>query len=207
MTSRGLTRMLFGLLLACAHAACGTSAEPLYYALASAPGARVAKALGTIEVRQPNVAGYLDRSEILTEVVDHRLRLATNERWGEPFGVMIGRVLAEDLSERLPGSTVFTEASGMSIRAARFVELSIWKFDLDADGYVRLKALLALRSEAGDVPTVTRTVNLQARPGVGLHGQVDAMSRLLGLLADEIVGSLDAGVAAGGEVRAEAAAQ
>jgi uncharacterized lipoprotein YmbA len=190
-----LTRMLVALALACTLVACATSAEPVYYALASAPGTRNPKAIGSIEVRQPNIAGYLDRSEILTEIVNHRLRLASNERWGEPFAIMIGRVLAENLSERLPGSTVFTEASGMSIHASRLVELSIWKFDLDVDGYVRLKALLALRSDDAGVAAVTRTVSLQARPASeGLNGLVDAMSRLLGLLADEIAGSLDAGV-------------
>jgi len=180
-------------LLCAALVACGSSPEPAYYALGRVPGVLIADPLGSIEVRRPSIAGYLDRSEILTQVVDHRLRLASNERWGEPLALMIGRVLADDLGERLPGSTVFTESSDMSIHASRVVELSISKLELDADGYVRLKALLALRSDTGQAPALTRTLTLQARPSSSeTPALVDTMSGLVGLLANEIAGALKA---------------
>ena len=81
----------------------------------------------------------------------------------------------------------------MSIVASRIVELSIWKLDLDPDGYVRLRALLALRSDAAQTPVLARTLALQVRPTTTeTPALVAAMSSLLGQLADEIAGSLQA---------------
>jgi uncharacterized lipoprotein YmbA len=106
---------------------------------------------------------------------------------------MIGRVLTDDLAERLPNSTVFSEASDLSLRAAHVVELSIGKLDLDPDGYLRLRALLLVRSEAVQTPVRARTVTLSTRPATTeLPGLVAAMSRLLGELADDIARSLRA---------------
>jgi uncharacterized protein len=177
--------------IAGALVACASSPEPSYYALAPASGLALQAPLGAIEVRQPSVARYLDRSEIVAQVADHRLRLASNERWSEPLGQMIGRILAADLSERLPSSIVFTEASDLSIQPSSVVELAIGKFDLDADGVVRLKAVLAVRSGSGQVAALARPIALQARPETsGTNGLVTTMSGLLGRLADEVAVAL-----------------
>jgi uncharacterized protein len=96
-----------------------------------------------------------------------------------------------DLSERLPGSIVFTEASDLSIQPSSIVELAIGKFDLAADGVVRLKAVLAVRSGSGQFAAVARPIALQARPKTGdTNGLVTTMSGLLARLADEVVVTL-----------------
>jgi uncharacterized lipoprotein YmbA len=173
-----------------ALAGCGASPEPFYYTLAPTPGVAAPAPLAghAIEVRQPSIAGYLDRSEIVVQVVEHRLRLASNQRWSEPLGLMIARILADDLTERLPGSTVFSEAAHLSVEPTSVVELGVRKFDLDADGFVRLKALLVVRSGAGQS---ARAVALQARPKTSETSDLaTSMSDLLGQLADEIAGAL-----------------
>jgi uncharacterized lipoprotein YmbA len=169
-------------------AGCGSSPSSAYYALAAVSGTIHQAALGTIEVRRPAVAGYLDRAEILTQWDGQRLQLAHYECWGEPLASMIGRVLAEDLTERLRGTIVFNASADLSLRAATVIELSLWKFDLGPDGAVHLDALAALRG-AGE-PT-THAIRLQARPVTTDTGAVVAvMSQLLGQLADQLATAL-----------------
>jgi uncharacterized lipoprotein YmbA len=38
---------------------------------------------------------------------DFRLDVSGNDWWGEPLDAMMGRVLTQELTQRLPGSTVF----------------------------------------------------------------------------------------------------
>jgi uncharacterized lipoprotein YmbA len=179
------------LVLGLACCGCGSSPDTAYYALAAARGTIRQASLGTIEVRRPGIAGYLDRAEILMQWDGHRIQLAPNAAWGEPIGSMIGRVLAEDLTERLRGTIVFSAASDFSIQASAVVELAIWKFDLDRDGFLHLNGLVSVHSPGGQVPQSTRTIALQARADTTDIGAVVAtMSRLLGQLADEIATTL-----------------
>jgi uncharacterized lipoprotein YmbA len=113
--------------------------------------------------------------------------LRSGERWGEPLGDMIGRVLAEDLNQRLPGTSVFTEAGSISADATLRVELDVLRFDLDASGTVVLLAQVAM--QRGHDPAATRSLQLTARPaGDGTPDLVTAMSGLVGQLADEVAG-------------------
>lgn len=173
-----------GLCVTMLLAGCGSSPATDYYSLAAVSGKARSASLGTIEVRRPDIAGYLDRAEILTQWDGHRLQLTPNACWGEPLASMVGRVLAEDLTDRLRGSIVFSAASDLSIPADTVIELALWKFDLASDGYVHLNALTSLR---GSGPPATRVFALQARPATtDPDAVVAAMSDLLGQLADGI---------------------
>jgi uncharacterized protein len=170
---------------------CGSSPNTAYYALAAVSGTVREASLGTIEVRRPGIAGYLDRAEILTQWEGQRLQFSENACWGEPIASMIGRVLAEDLSARLRGTIAFGASTVLSVQATTVVEIVVQKFDLGPDGYVHLNALASVRS-AGQ--SSTRAVALRARPATTATGAVvAAMSRLLGQLADDIADALLAG--------------
>jgi uncharacterized lipoprotein YmbA len=172
------------------YCACGSSPNTTYYALAAVSGTLQQASLGAIEVRRPGIAGYLDRTEILAQWDGQRLELANNSGWAEPLAAMIGRVLAEDLGDRLHGATVFAASSDLSIQATTAVELVIRKFDLSSDGYVHLNVLWSVRS-AGQA--TTHATALQTRPVTTDTGAVvAAMSSLLGQLADEIAKVLKA---------------
>jgi uncharacterized protein len=167
-----------------AFTACGSSPNTAYYALAAVSGTMRQASLGTIQVRRPGIAGYLDRAEILTQWDGHRMRLRESECWGEPIAPMIGRVLAQDLTDRLRGTIVFSASSDLSLQASTVVELAIWKFDLDRDGSVHLDALAVVRGSGREV---THAITLRARPAsTDTSAVVAAMSNLLGQLADEI---------------------
>lgn len=168
---------------------CGSSPNPTYYTLAAVSGTVRQASLGAIEVRRPGVAGYLDRTEILAQWDGQRLQLASNSAWGEPIASMIGRVLAEDLTNRLHDSIAVSATSDLTVQTTTAVELVIRKFDLGADGYVHLNVLASVRSGGQSTP---RAIALQARPTstTDTDAIVAAMSGLLGQLADELANVL-----------------
>jgi uncharacterized lipoprotein YmbA len=181
----------FFLLVATAGCA---SPDSTFYTLQPVPGTATAQgALATarsVEVRRPGLAGYLDRSDVVLRDADYKLGLKETQRWAEPLGDMIGRVLTEDLSQRLPQSNVFGEGGAISADADVRVEVDIQRFDADATGTVTLAAQVALEAGRTHQPIATRHVVLTATPASAGAGALAAtLSTLLGQLADTICGS------------------
>ena len=87
-----------------------------------------------MELQRPGLAGYLDRPGIVRANSAVQLSVTTNERWGEPLGDLIGRILAENLNQRLPGSSVFTSSGSISAQPDARVELDVQRLDADASG-------------------------------------------------------------------------
>ena len=120
---------------------CG-SPTPDFYTLAPVPGAAVSGAPQRVELRRSGLPGYLDRDELVRSASAYKVSVSGRERWAEPLGSMLDRVFTQDLSARLPGSTVFSEQSPISAAPDAVVELNIQRFDDDPDGTVVLIALL-----------------------------------------------------------------
>lgn len=164
---------------------CGSSRDPLYYAMGAVPGPAIATSAAVVELRRPELAGYLDRSDIVGGVVDRRLRLRSGDAWGEPLDDMVERVLAEDMRQRI-GATVLREAEAIGRRADTVVAVDIARFEQGDDGRIVLQAHIVVSTRAGATPAA-RQVSLSARlKGPDTPAMVDAMSDLLGRLADAI---------------------
>ena len=119
--------------------------------------------------------------------------LAVNSqiRWAEPLGDMIGRVLSEDLGQRLPGSSVFAESGAISATPDVRVEVDVLRFDEDGSGTVVLQAEVAVERGTSHQPLATRHVQLTAQPGgPGAAALAASLSGLLGQMADEVAGSV-----------------
>ncbi len=167
------------------------SPDPALYTLRAVPGMAAGGAPATVKVARPGLAGYLDRPEIVRDSSANRLLLRGGERWGEPLGDMIGRVLALDLSQRLPGSSVFTEAGAISVDAAVTVEVDIQRFDLDTSGVVVLLVQTAVQPVRGSRSPIARSIRLTVQPtGPDTPELVTAMSVALGQLADQVAAVL-----------------
>ena len=179
--NRRAVLLLPGVLAAC------SSPDPLYYTLRPVPGATVRGGPKVVELRRIGLAGYLDRPEIVRQSEDYRLRIPGGERWGEPLGEMTGRILAEDLNSRMPGTSVFTATGSISAVPDATVEVNLQRFDVDAQGQVILLAQVAVTRRRGRDTSRTDSVRLQVTPaGATTTGQVAAMSAALGQLADRI---------------------
>jgi uncharacterized lipoprotein YmbA len=183
-------RILFLLAMAgCANAtmACGSSPPSTFYALSPESGAAKAAQARTLKLRRPGLAGYLDRPEIIRRIVDHRVGVVDTDRWAAPLDEMLGRVLAQDVEQRLPGSVVFTEDGAITADADLTIEVDVRRFDSDASGEVNLVAEVAVEKGDNHEPLGTRAVRLRETPNdATTAGLLSAMSHLLGRLADEI---------------------
>ena len=163
------------------------SPEPRFFTLERVVGTIVRTPPRVIEVRRPGLAGYLDRSSIVVKDSAYQLDVNSGTRWAEPLGDMIGRVLAQDLSQRLAGSTVFAESGGISANADLRVELDVQLFDRAGDGMVRLQGQLAIEDGSGHRRLSARPVALAApAPGTDATSLAAAMSALLGQTADQV---------------------
>lgn len=170
------------LLLAALPAGCA-SPDPALYVLAPMPGVVKSGGPRTVELREIGLARYLERSQIVRSSESYRLDVLNNEWWGEPLGAMISRVLVQELTQRLPGSTVFPETGAITADAAVTVAVNIQRLDANSTGAVVLMAQVEVRGRSA----ATRTVRLAVTPtATGTAALVEAMSRALAQLADTI---------------------
>ena len=177
-----LSRRSLLALLAVVPAAC-QSPNPLLYTLTVVPGPERPGAPRVIELRGVAVAHYLERSQIVRSSEDFRLDVSGNDWWGEPLDVMMGRVLTQELTQRLPGSTVYGENGAISTNSDDRIAINLQRLDADHTGAVILIAQIGI---PGGV-TATRTVRYSVPPPSGdMAGLVSAMSTAVGQLADTV---------------------
>jgi len=167
-------------------AACA-SPNPALYTLAGVPGEARAGGARLVELRQIGLPEYLDRPGIVRSAQNYQLQLAQDDRWAAPLGSMLTRVLVEDLSQRLPGSTVYSVTGAISAPPDRIVEVDLQRFDADQGGDVVLAAVVAVRSPQGKAGVVARPVRIPVRPkSPSTADFAAALSAAVGELADTI---------------------
>jgi uncharacterized lipoprotein YmbA len=169
-----------------ALAGCGSSG-PRFYTLQKVSGPSEATEPSTIEIGRPGLAGYLDRSEIVLKNDSYRISTNDQTRWAEPLGDMIGRVLTQDLSQRLRNSSVYDQAGAITAAPDARVEVDIVSFNKDDSGSVALNANVAIEQGGTHRPIAARHVVLQqASDNSDPETLVATMSNLLGSLSDRI---------------------
>jgi uncharacterized protein len=178
----GLSRRGSLLTLVAVLASC-SSPNPKLYIFAMLPGKPHQGAPSAVELRAIAIAHYLERSQIVRSSEGYRLDVLSNEWWGEPLDTMMGRILVQELNQRLPGSTVYGDSGAISTQADATVAINLQRFDLDRDGAVLLAAQVAVEGKR----SVTRSVALKVRPEDGTtQALVAAMSVAVAQLADTI---------------------
>jgi uncharacterized lipoprotein YmbA len=194
--SWGMRRVTWAL-LACALlgglAACATPASR-FYTLSSPPPAAPQVAadaatqillIGTVEMPQT-----LDRPQFVRRSGANQVDVAELDRWSEPLDGMIRRVLAADLTSRLPRFRILTSTlPSVPIDATLMLEID--RFDADTGGTVSLSAQWFVLAERVTTPRLSRRSAIDENAaGSDTEAIVVAMSRALARLADEIAGGL-----------------
>jgi uncharacterized lipoprotein YmbA len=170
-------------LLTAAVAACSTL-SPNLYTIAPIPAGTVVDGPKVVVLREVTLARYLDRSQIVRSSENYRLAVSANDWWGEPPGSMLSRVLVQELSERLPGSSVYAENTAMSTSPDAAIELNIQRLDEDAAGRLVLLAQGSVLFKHRREP-VTRRFRLVVQPsGPDVSAEVAAISQAVAQLAD-----------------------
>ncbi|MGH8257656.1 MAG: PqiC family protein [Steroidobacteraceae bacterium] len=185
--------MLLPALLAAGPAAliagCGRSPNTQFFTLAPTrpDSTRRTFAGAPVQVRAVHIPAYLDRPQRVIGRSPQRLDILETQQWGGPLDDMIRRVLTEDLATRLgPDSVV--PANVPAPPGSRGLVVDIEEFQPDASGAVLLDASWVVRGNARQ--GVQGQQRLQVASGTGADAQVQAMSTLLGRLADAIGAAL-----------------
>lgn len=173
-------------------AGCG-SVSPSYYALTPQHGVVLSSitSLPTpIEVRTPSVPARLDKDGIVRGTRGYRDHIIPAAAWSEPLGEMIGHVVAENLSQRLPGHIVFSQNDSIAVPAQVYIELSVNRFEMDAVGHAIISGILsAHRTGAPDKQAHIMPVQWVSPRPVGSNGAalVAALGEGLGVVSDQAI--------------------
>jgi uncharacterized protein len=177
-----------------ALAAC-SSPNPNLYTIAPMQGRTHPGGPKVIVLRQIGLARYLERSQIVRSSENYRLDIMQNDWWGEPLGAMLSRVLVDELSQRLPQSSVLGENGGVSTQADAIIELNLGRLDQDADGNLVLQAQTGVTFNGRPTPVLKSFRFVVTPQAQSVQSEVAAISAALGQLADGIAGVVVAGAA------------
>jgi uncharacterized protein len=168
-------------------AASCASPDPTLYTIAPVPGAVVSGAPKVIAVHGVGVAQYLSRSPIVQTSGDYRIVLRPGSWWGEPIDAMLGRVLVQNLAQRLPQSTVYASSGALSGSSPdATIELEVQRLDLDRDGQLLLIAQASVSFEKRAFVDMRNFHISQRPPSASVEGQIAATSAALAQVADSI---------------------
>ena len=186
-------RSFLAMLTMTALPACASSPNPTLYTIQPVTGAVRGSAPRVIQLRPIGLARYLDRQQIVRSAEGYRLDIAANDWWGEPLGTMLTRVLAEELSQRLAGSTVLNEDGAITADPDLTVEVNIRRMDASRAGDIVLAAQFAINRRNPRRALVTRAVDLSVpQAGTDMNSFVAAASVAIGRLADAIADGIRA---------------
>jgi uncharacterized lipoprotein YmbA len=187
-----LPRRGAALALLAALAGC-RSPEPVLYTIQPVPGTAGRGGPASVAVREVSLARYLDRLPIVRSAEDYRLEVSNNEWWGEPLDAMLTRVLVENLSQRLPASSVFASGGAITAPAEAAVEVNLQRLGMVASGTLALTAQVGIEWRDSRRRSVTRTESLRVPvAGADTPAFVAAASAAVGRLADAVAGLLAA---------------
>jgi uncharacterized lipoprotein YmbA len=178
--------------LAAVLAAC-SSPSPVLYTIAPVQGQVQTGGPKVVALQQISMARYLERSQIVRSSENYRLDVMSNDWWGEPLGAMLSRVLIEELSQRLPQSTVIGESGAVSASPDATIELNVQRLDEDAAGNLILQAQASVSFKGRGAP-VLRSFRFAVPPSApDIAGEVTAISSAVGQLADGLASVLARG--------------
>jgi len=183
---------LAALVLAAALTAC-TSPSPVLYTIAPAQGRVQIGGPKVIALQQISMARYLERSQIVRSSENYRLDVMSNDWWGEPLGAMLSRVLIEELSQRMPQSTVFGESGAVTASPDATIELNVQRLDEDASGNLVLQAQASVNFKGRSGPVLRNFRIVVTPPSADIQGEVTAISTAVGQLADGLSSMLVTG--------------
>ena len=186
---RAGTALLVTILLA----ACGSTARSNHYLLTSRiddvpSGGSPSLGVGPIEIPE-----YLNRDSLVYRVSDNQLQITSSERWAEPLGDGVSRVLSLNLAALLNTGDIQTFPFHPRRRPDFGVKLRVHSLD-SQDSSARLVAEWLLYSPESGEPVQRRLTTLETALDTqqAIPGQMPgAYSELLWQLSEEIAAGIN----------------
>ncbi|RDK00824.1 PqiC family protein [Paraburkholderia lacunae] len=168
-------------------AGCATSPSSKFYTLSPVQivEQRPSASPIAIAIDPVTVPELVDRSQIVMKLDANRVSIDEFARWADPLKSQIPRVLAADLAQIMPGAIVSTYPQRVGDNAYH-VSVDVQTFDSSADGTVALAVLWSVRPPKRSEPFSGRSVVHEAVSGPGYDALVNAHSRALASVANDI---------------------
>jgi uncharacterized lipoprotein YmbA len=148
---------------------------------------------GTLGIMPTRVADYLDRPQIVTFAGENSVSLDEYNRWAEPLGAGVTRVLSTELAALLPGWRAIPQPLDPVVPLRARLVVSISALGWNERGEARLEATWAILSAAGD-QALYRGRAILRREGAGssVASGVAVTSALVGDLAHDVAAAVRA---------------
>jgi uncharacterized protein len=160
-----------------------------FFVLTPVSGATLSRPGQEIQVAAVHIPADLDRQEMVERNQDGQLAVSDQNRWGAPFDEMVQRALTQDLAARLPHKVVYPNEPAPP--KTKDLVLDILAFSGDNSGLVHFDGSWSLVDPASNATVLSRHVELTEQGIKGYGGEAQAMSKLLGRLADQIAGAVN----------------
>jgi hypothetical protein len=169
-----------------------SSPDPVLYTIAPSSGAARTGAPAIVLLDRVDIARYLDRSQIVKSSENYRLDVKSNDWWGEPLATMLRRVLHQELTQRLPQSSVLSESGAVSATPDATIDLDVQRLDEDASGNVVLQAQASVSLKGRKQPVLRNFQFSVPSSAPTSAAEVAAVSVAVGQLADGLAAMVSA---------------
>ena len=141
-----------------------------------------------IWVDKPAVAGYFDRTQMVTRSGSNGISMREFEVWSDPPADLIARAVVDDLARRFGKDRVMRTPVGRHATPDWEVELDVTRFDVDDAGQAVLDARWTLLAGARDRLAATRreTIASPADDVTDATKRVAALRETVAILANRI---------------------
>jgi uncharacterized protein len=176
---------------AVALSACGTSATPHFYSLASSATPVGAPSMQTTVMVGPvSVPAAVDQPQFVVQVAPNQVDVDEFDRWDAPLADGIARTVAGDLSVLLADPNVATTPLA-DFNPAYTVIINVQRFESVKGEEALVDAVWVVRSAAGNTRS-GRTVARETVQGEGFDALAAAHSRAMTKLSEDIAAAIRA---------------
>jgi uncharacterized protein len=192
--AKQIAGLLVSVVMALALAGCGTTAAARFYTLNSTATATPAAAGAssqnfTVVVGPVSIPAAVDRPELVTTLDSNTVDIDAFNRWAEPLGDGVARVVAGDLAALLGSSTVAV-APLANFQPAYRVTLRVQRFDSVLNTSVLVDAVWVVRKEPDGTAQSGHTLARETVSGTGFDALVAAHSRALATVSADIAAAI-----------------
>jgi uncharacterized lipoprotein YmbA len=178
-------------------AGCGSKPTEVFDLSLSAPNAPVVagppRGGPLIWVDKPSVAGYFDRTQMVTrEGAGDRISIHEFEVWSDPPADLIQRAVVDDLAHRFGSDRVMATPVAHYVEPAWRIALDVIRFDVGQGGAAVLDARWTLLAGPSDRLVASRRERIEvpsgdaADPGKRVTALREAVAMLAGRIGDAI---------------------
>lgn len=172
-------------------AGCGGSSATRLHVLSITPAPAASDRLNaTIGVGPVRVPEALDRLQLVSRDSAGTLVVSDTQRWAEPLGEALTRVLSEDLARRLGANSVARFPWRPSAAPRMQVPVDVLRFDAGPEAAVSLEARWRVLGADGSVLEPAR----RSRIEVPFTGGIEDLVRAHGEAAARLAADIEAGL-------------